>query len=243
VYEEENEMKILKNNDEERRKKKDGKLKVEVAPQLTARDLTAIAWLVEQRAATLPQLTTLLGYLGAGEITLRRGAQLVSRWEQLGLVERSFVWHREPAVLWPTTAGAKLVGLPRWRRPAVGTLRHTIATSAVRLRSCRPWNDRTWLTEQQLRELLPKGVRIPDGAIVEPDGVSITACEVELTSHGRRRVREAMTSLLAARSGDNDWFHYVLYLCSEETIHQCKAVRAELPEHLRARVVVLACPT
>jgi len=231
-----------KRDNKEEREREGEKSGVAATPQLTERDLAALTWLAEQHAATLPQLTELLGYLGGNEISNRRGAQLVSRWEQLGLVERNLIWHREPAVIWPTTAGAKFVGLSRWRRPAIGTLRHTLATSAVRLRTCRPWNNRTWLTEKQLREQLPSGVRIPDGGIVEPDGVSITACEVELTSHGRRRVREAMTSLLAARRGDGDWFHHVLYLCSEETIHQCKAVRAELPEHIRSRVVVLACP-
>ena len=233
----------INKNKNKNKEKKIGKIGVAAPPQLTVRDLAALTWLVEQRAATLPQLTELLGYLGGSEITPRRGAQLVSRWESLGLVERSNVWHREPAVVWPTTAGAKLIGLSRWRRPAIGTLRHTIATSAVRLRTCRPENGRTWLTEQQLRELLPSDVRIPDGGIVETDGVSVTACEIELTSHGRRRVREAMTSLLAARRGDRDWFHHILYLCTAETMPQCTAVRAEFPEHLRERLVILAIPT
>jgi len=210
-------------------------------PRLTERDYLALAWLVEQRAATTVQLTTLLGDLGGSPISDRRGALIISRWESLGLVERDHVWHRRPAVVMPTGAGAKLMGLRRWRKPAMGTLNHTLHTSQVRLQVCRPGSPRGWKNEEQLREILPTGARVPDGAIVEIDG-ALTAIEVELTSHGRTRVREAMTSLLSVRSGESNLFGHVLYLCSMAVMTQVTTVRDELPESSRARVVVLPCP-
>ena len=210
--------------------------------QLTERDHAALEWLVEQRAATVPQLTELLGRLGDGPITERRGAMIVARWEDLGLVERQSIWHRQPAICWPTSEGARLCGMNRWRRPGVGTLRHTITVSGVRLRVCRPGSNRGWLTELEIRRQLPAGVRIPDGAIREPDG-GLTAVEVELTSHGRRRVNEAMVDLTTVvRPGGGQFFHHVLYLVSPEVTTQVNAVRDELPDELRNRVVVLPCP-
>ena len=216
--------------------------------QLTDRDQQAIAWLVEQRAATIPQITELLGRLGDGPITDRRGTMLIARWEELGLVERQSIWHRQPAVCWPTTAGARLCGATRWRRPSIGTLRHTITVSGVRLRVCRPGSNRGWLTELDVRRQLPAGVRIPDGAIIDspeakgsPPG--LTAVEVELTSHGRRRVHEAMVDLTTVMRPDGEhFFHHVLYLVSPQVMTQVNAVRNELPDELRSRVVVLPCP-
>jgi hypothetical protein len=216
-------------------------LPIPYSPQLTERDYAALEWLVEQRAATVTQLTTLLGYLGDGPISDRRGTMLITRWEDLGLVERRTIWHRRPAVVLPTSSCTKLFGLVRWRKPAIGILNHTIRTAQIRLQVCRPGSNRGWMTEAQLREILPPGTRIPDGAIVEIDG-GLTAVETELTSHGRRRVREAMTSLLAARTGNKDTFHHVLYLCSPETTVQVTAVRDELPTLARRRVAVLPCP-
>jgi hypothetical protein len=226
---------------EEREERKEGKGRSKGSAQLTPRDFAALSWLLEQKAATLPQLTLLLGFLGEREISDRRGAQIVARWVSLGLVERTAIWHRKPAVVWPTSSGALLVGARRWKTPALGTLRHTLAVSEVRLRVCRPWNGRTWLTEARLREVLAKEIRLPDGAFVEKTG-EMTAVEVELSSHGRTRVRDAMTSLTAARDGDHDQFHHVLYLCAPETLFQCTQVRQELPDSIRSRVVVLPCP-
>ena len=212
------------------------------SPRLTERDYTALAWLVEQKAATTSQVTILLGYLGDGPITDRRGSMIMARWEDLGLVERTHVWHRKPAVVTPTFEAARLMGLARWRKPALGTLNHTLHASQIRLQVCRPGSSRRWRTEEQMRAMLPAGARVPDGALVEADG-ALTAVEVELTSHGRTRVREAMTSLLAVRAGDGDLFHHVLYLCAPAVVTQVTAVRDELPAVAQARVVVLPCPS
>ena len=208
-------------------------------PQLTRRDVAAITWLVEQRAATLPQVTTLLGHLGGGPISSRRGAQVVARWESVGVAQRRFVWHREPAIVVPTSSGAKLGGAHRWREPSVGTLRHTIAVGDVRLRSCGSSKGRSWLTEQALRGLLPKGTHIPDGAIIYSDGL-VDAVEIELTSHGRARVGEAIASLLASTVNGQSRFARVLYLCGPRTLAQVAGVRDELPEAAKGRVVVRA---
>ena len=225
----------------------DGEGAAEDAPRalrarLTLRDEEALRWLCSVRAANLPQLRILLGQLGdEGPITSRRTAQIVARWRSMGLAEKATIFHREPAVVWPTAQGARLCGVARWKKPAIGTLRHTLAVTQVRLQACRPSNGRGWLTESQLRALLGKDSHCPDGGLVEQSG-EVTAIEVELTPHGRTRVREAIASLLAERDGDRNRFAKVLYLVSKSTKVQVEAVRDELPPHLRERVVVLPCP-
>ena len=211
-------------------------------PQLTKRDLAALGWLGDQRAATLPQLTRLLGHLGGGYISDRRGSQITSRWEELDLVERQTIWHREPMIIWPTSQGAKLIGKSRWRKPAIGTLRHTLAVSEVRLRSCRPGSGISWITEAALREIIAKDERLPDGAMRFADG-SLTAVEVERTPHYPSvRVKDAIVSLASQRDGGGNRFAHVLYLCSSQTLAQVTAVRNELPEAIKNRVVVRPCP-
>ena len=210
-------------------------------PRLTTRDLGALRWLVEQRAATARQVHQLLSHLGHQQVGERRSREIISRWEQLGLVERQAVWHGEPAIIWPTSAGAKLVGETRWRTPGISTLRHTITAADIRLRVAPPGSQRRWLCEAELRRLTPPGQRIADGAWIDPDGTT-TAVEVELSPHGRKRVREAITSLLALRSLTGPRFHTVLYLCAPHVLTQVNAVRDELPESEQARVVVRPVP-
>ncbi len=210
-------------------------------PRLTTRDLDALRWLVEQRAATATQVQALLSHLGRNQVGERRTREIISRWEQLGLIERHAVWHGEPAIIWPTTTGAKLVGETRWRKPGILTLRHTITAADIRLRVAPPGSHRRWLCEAELRRLTPPGQRIADGAWIEPDGTT-TAVEVELSPHGRKRVREAITSLLALRSPIGHRFQTVLYLCAPHVLTQVNAVRDELPENDKTRVVVRPVP-
>jgi hypothetical protein len=212
----------------------------DLGPRLTGRDMVAMAWLADQRAATVPQLQALLGYIGDGPVTDRRTRQIVSRWELLGLAERTTVWHGKPAAVWLTGSGARLVGLERWRKPAIGTLNHTLAVAEVRRRLSPPTGTRGWISEVELRKTLPAGQHIPDGAYLE-DGRA-AAIEVELSPHGRRRVAAAIASLLAAQvNGAPRWDH-VLYLCSPETLHQVTAVVEALSPAQRSRVVVRRLP-
>ncbi len=211
------------------------------AARLTRRDVEALAWLVEQRAATLPQVGRLLAQLSGEQMSTRRVRQVVARWEQLGLAERWRVWHGEPAVVCPTVQAAYMHGLVRWRRPGVGTLRHTVAVTEVRLLAAPINGQRQWICESELRRMCPKGTHLGDGGWWEPDGSAVIV-EVELSPHGRRRVSEAIRSHLAARAGDVRRWARVLYVCSERTITQVEAVVAELPASDRPRVQVRALP-
>jgi hypothetical protein len=205
-------------------------------PRLTRRDADAVSWLVEQRAASLSQVATLLGQLGGQGVGDRRARQVVTRWVQFGLVTRWNVWHGEPAVVVPTARAAQMSGLSRWRRPGIGILRHTVAVAGVRLLVAPVGGTRTWISESALRRSLPSGEHLPDGAWFDND--LGTALEVELTPHGRGRVADTMTALLHAHSDGSPRWARVAYLCSPATLTQVTAAADTLPPVERARVFV-----
>lgn len=209
--------------------------------QLTPRDEAALAWIVEQRVATVGQVQRLLAQLTGTDCTDRRTRQIIARWEELGLAERWRVWHGEQSIVWPTSQAAYITGLSRWRRPGVGTLRHLIAVSEVRLLAAPVGGPRVWVSESELRRTTPTGIHLADGGWTEPNGRSI-ALEVELTPHGKRRVAAAIDSLLAEQCDGHPRWSGVLYVCATSTVRQVRAVVEAMPESTRSRVQVRDLP-
>jgi len=212
----------------------------DVGPRLTVRDERALRWLAEQRAASLPQVARLLGDLGGHEPGERRTRHLVGRWEELGLATRTSVWHGEPAVVWLTTQGARLVGLTRWRAPSLGTLRHTLAVSEVRLRLAPSGAGRRWVCEADLRRHSSgPGVHVADAGVLDPTDGTWLAVEVELTPHGRRRTADTMRTLLAEPGPDGrPRWRRVLYLCSPRAMPGVVTARGDLLAAQQERVLV-----
>jgi hypothetical protein len=211
-------------------------------PRLTERDLEAIRWLVEQRAATIAQVGRLLAQISRAAISDRRTRQVVARWIQLGLVERRQVWHHEPAIVMPTTQAAKMCGIDRWRPVAIGILRHTLTASEVRLIAAPVGGSRTWIPESHLRRGATRHEHVADGGWTEPDGSSV-AVEVELSQHGKKRVHAAIRALLSAYVEGTPRWTSVLYLCSPSTIRQVEMVRNELSPSDQPRVAVHPVPS
>jgi hypothetical protein len=178
---------------------------------ITERDVAALCWLGQQYAARSDVLRVLLGRLSPGsprvegqlsEPTLR---QLLSRWEDRGLVARDrllgFVW------VAPTSKALRLVGLDV--RPwsfVIPQLAHVHAVGVVRLAlepSIPPGG--RWVSERELRGESGKSL-VPDGAVELPDnpghgGTGLygqdvdplprrVAVEVELTRKTAARLRE-----------------------------------------------------
>jgi hypothetical protein len=177
---------------------------------ITERDVTALVWLGQQYAARSDVLRVLLGRLSPGsprvagqlsEPTLR---QLLSRWEDRGLIERDrllgFVW------VAPTRRALRLVGLtvPPWSF-VIPQLAHVHAVGVVRL-ALEPGipEGGRWVSERELRGESTR--HVPDGAVELPDRSDDTgtglygqdvdplpkrvAVEVELTRKHSARLRE-----------------------------------------------------
>jgi hypothetical protein len=209
--------------------------------RVTVRDEAALRWLVEQRAASLSTIAELLRRLEGGpSISDRRARHIVSRWEQMGLAKRSSIWHGEPPVVCPTAKAARMHGVERFRRPAVGVMRHTIAVADVRLRIERPGAGRIWIPESHLRRVCPPGEHLADGGWMDEHGA--TAVEVELTLHGSKRVEAAIRSLLAASIEGRPRWNSVMYLCAPPTLSQVQGVVRALEAPLQRQVTVRPLP-
>jgi hypothetical protein len=179
---------------------------------ITERDVAALYWLGQQYAARSDVLRVLLGRLSPGsprvegqlsEPTLR---QLLSRWQERGLIERD----RLLGHVWvaPTPKALRLVGLGV--RPwsfVIPQLAHVHAVGVVRL-ALEPGipEGGHWISERELRRDAGKSL-IPDGAVELPDNPDDTgtglygqdvdplprrvAVEVELSRKAAGRLRES----------------------------------------------------
>src|SRR5260370_27911509 len=97
-------------------------------PRLTERDRKALSWIGQQYAVRLDQLQILLARLGepgdyarkpkeGGRLTQKRTMDLVRRWQQLGLVSYGWFLHGDPAWVWFSAEGLRVV------RQQIGDLR------------------------------------------------------------------------------------------------------------------------
>ena len=215
---------------------------------ITDRDVAALRWLGQQFAARSDVLRVLLGRLSPGfpriegligETTLR---DVVSRWEDRGLIERD----RLLGHLWvaPTAKALRLVGLDV--RPwsfVIPQLAHVHAVGVVRLalESSIPAGGR-WLSERELRREAGKS-HVPDGAVQLPDAPDLeagaglygedvdplprrVAVEVELTRKGAARLREAWT-----RPRHGRWTRTVYYASPEVASYLSGQLQRIRPRH------------
>ena len=116
-----------------------GKRRSDRGPRITDRDLNALEWMAQQYAISSDHLCILLARLidpddsahqpkEAGILTEKRTAKIVKRWEELGLVERGWILHGDPFVVWLTPEGLRAVaqelGELRPYTPTPATVNH-----------------------------------------------------------------------------------------------------------------------
>src|SRR5258708_27086882 len=150
-------------------------------PRLTERDHKALSWIGQQYAVRLDQLQILLARLGEpgeygrkpkeeGRLTQKRTMDLVRRWEQLGLVNYGWFLHGDPAWVWLSAEGLRVVrqqiGELRPFEPTPGGLSHLFSCNQARLLVEERHPDGVWRSERQLRAGRKPGERpphLPDG--------------------------------------------------------------------------------
>jgi hypothetical protein len=213
---------------------------------ITERDVAALVWLGQQYAARSDVLRVLLGRLSPGsprvagqlsEPTLR---QLLSRWEDRGLIARD----RLLGYLWvaPTAKALRLVGLDV--RPwsfVIPQLAHVHAVGVVRLalEPSIPEGGR-WVSERELRGESTR--HVPDGAVELPDRSDDTgtglygqdvdplpkrvAVEVELTRKNSARLRESWQ-----RPRHGRWLRTVYYAPPEVAAYLDGQLERIRPKH------------
>src|SRR5947207_6520090 len=135
-------------------------------PRLTERDHKVLSWIGQQYAVRLDQLQILLARLGEpgqyatkpkeeGRLTQKRTMDLVRRWERLGLVNSGWFLHGDPAWVWLSVEGLRVVrqqiGELRPFEPTPAGLSRLFFCNQARLLVEERHPDGVWQGERQLR--------------------------------------------------------------------------------------------
>lgn len=178
--------------------------------QLTQRDVDTIGWIADQYAVRTDVIRWLLGR--SAPLSDGRARAVVGRWQRARLVETRRFFAGAPNVVWPTSAGMKLVR-PGWRSrtPTVAMLAHHHAVSEVRLAIESRGHGSEWVCERALfKQRVTPSAHVPDGAFRSSRG-PVTAVEVELTLKSADRVRDIVRELTLD-------YEAVLYVVANATI-------------------------
>jgi hypothetical protein len=179
----------------------------DLGPEVTERDLLALAWVADQYAVRSDVLGVLLGRLSPaaprrpGQLGGRTVRQRVERWAQAGWVER----RRLLGHTWvlPTRAGLRLAGMPfdPWE-PAAARLAHHHAAAVVRLAREPIPGQGGWVGERALWRRRGKASwHLADGALpaslpeswrAQGIGEAWELVEIELHQKSRHRVLAAL---------------------------------------------------
>jgi hypothetical protein len=212
---------IIKKPKEERTRKP----RSDKGPRLTDRDLDALEWIAQQYAVSVDHLATLLARLmdysayaqkpnDAGELTEKRTAKIIKRWEQLQLIERGWILHGDPAWVWLTPEGLRATS------QELGELRHYIPTPAkinhiywcnhARLYIEQRHRNITWIGERELRathksEPGEKRPHTPDAVVTLSNGRKV-ALEVELSSKTYNRLDKILEELAESEDYNTIWY-------------------------------------
>jgi hypothetical protein len=192
---------------------KNRKPRSDKGPRLTDRDLDALEWIAAQYAVSLDHLSILLARLmdysdyaqkpkEPGELTDKRTAKIVKRWEQLQLIERGWILYDDPAFVWLTPAGLQTVaeelGELRPYTPTPAKINHIYWSNTARLYVEQNHDDLVWLSERQIRanHKSERGVKRPHtpDAIATIDGDQI-AIEIELSTKTYSRLDKILHEL------------------------------------------------
>ena len=179
----------------------------DLGPEVTQRDLLALAWIAEQYTVRSDVLAVLLGRLSPatprrpGRLGGRTVRQRVERWEQAGWVERRRLLGQSWVL--PTRAGLRLTGVAfdPWE-PAAARLAHHHSVAVVRLAREPVPGQGGWVGERELwRRRGRASWHLADGALPAPVPVGWQAqgiseawelVEVELHQKPRPRVLAAL---------------------------------------------------
>jgi hypothetical protein len=181
--------------------------------RFTKRDSFALIWIGHQYGIRLDHLQWLLGRLpGRGAthshwISESAARDVVTRWEEEGLVRVERLEVDAPFWIWLTAKGLRRMGLSytyrdlRKLKDVKGEdLKHLYAINAIRLDIEADEPKARWISERALRQgqIRLKGQKLlhrPDGVVVFPDGQTV-AIEAELSMKKPFELEEILLELL-----------------------------------------------
>lgn len=194
--------------------------------RLSKRDLFALLWIGHQYGIRLDHLQGLLGrYPGQGAkqhgwISESAARDVVSRWEEEGLVRAERLEVDGPFWVWLSRKGLRRMGLTytyrdlRKLKDVKGEdLKHLSAINAIRLDVEATEPDVRWTSERVLRQgqVRVKGnvfLHRPDGIVMFADGETI-AVEAELSTKKPEELDEILLELLRGEAYLRDKVDFV----------------------------------
>lgn len=186
---------------DESRARRRGEVERAAGVLLTPRDYAGIGLCARLGAVRADDLAGWLAWHnGREQIAARTAAEVVARWQRLGLVTGRRIDAGQPRAWAATALGARLVGWPgATGLPSLAEHRHTVTTAALAVGYLR--NGYGWTAERELGHVA--GHR-PDGIVTAPDGRR-QAVEVEITRKGRTRWAGILAGLLDAHERVAYW--------------------------------------
>jgi hypothetical protein len=220
-------------------------------PRLIERDLQALKWIAQQYAICLDHLCILLARLvgpgeyartpkEAGELTQKRAMAIVRRWEQLGLVQKAWILHNDPAWVWLTGEGLRLVseelGELRAYDPSPAKVNHLYWCNHARLYVENRRQDAEWTSERELKagQKIERGAKrphLPDATVLT-NGKTI-AIEVELAIKSYSRLDKILHELAL-----NPEYSTVWYFTRERSTAVVNAAIGAMREMYKGKFVV-----
>jgi hypothetical protein len=217
-------------------------------PRYAEYETRCLRWIGEQGGAQFGQVQKLLARLSPTPqkllvphlLSVQRTRKKKDKWRREGLIEYRIFLANEKGWLWLSRKGMEFAGLGDLRHyePRLESLRHLYYVNQARLyvEYQRPGD--LWKSERIIRYEQPaapvgkKAPHIPDALFVKPNGDAI-AIEVELTLKKRERIVEILKEL--ATTYQRTW-----YFASEAVGATVAAALAQLPEHQRKSIQILA---
>jgi DNA-binding Lrp family transcriptional regulator len=202
-------------------------------PVLTNRDQEVLTWIGDQYAATTEQIRFLMGRRAqgptteAGRVRLPAVERRMKRLEQYGVIEREKIFFNQPAWVYLTTKGLRLMSQPyRYLPPSL--FDHLEAMNEVRLHiegalTGRPdwqWHSERWLRYEWGLDEKRKNRHVPDAELVVD---RLIAVEVELSRKSEGRLNKIFNDLAS---------HYerIRYYVTEQS---CGYVVDKISQHVK----------
>lgn len=209
----------------------------QTSSQLTSRELIGLTWIGMQYAMRFDQFQRLLfrhtpeadRYKlkpGSDRVSIDRTYEIIHKLHNdLGLIEKDIILHKDKMWIWLSREGLRTAGLPfnYNGKPSSISLPHLYAINQVRLAIEEKRPDDFWKSERQIRKEAPPIIQgetrphTPDAILTNATNGKITAIEVERSAKNEKELENDLRELAVS-------YRSVWYFATRITRRQVEAM-------------------